>query len=106
LPLPTDQGELKAYVAAVLAVAYRRTDDPCYRTAAAVVRAANPGGRPAQNDDASLAAMAEMLNSGMAESVNKAARMTARSLPGKHSEDAATQRLARKFGQSLHQNGF
>jgi hypothetical protein len=54
-------------------------------------------GRQTINDDAALAEMARVLDAGEAETVEGAARYAAASLPGCHSLNATTKRLARKY---------
>lgn len=83
-------------VLAVLAEALAETGDSRYSVALGIVRGSAPG-RPTRDDTGSLAVMREMLDFGLARSVEHAAKLTAAALIGEMSQHAAAARLARKF---------
>jgi hypothetical protein len=78
------------------ALAAERDDDPAFARAARTF-IADGRGRPAYNDDSQLSEMAELIELGMARSVEDAARMVAMTMLGQHSVPATTRRLAKKF---------
>jgi hypothetical protein len=89
---PVDEGWQREHAARFL----ETHTGPYWRRAAAVLRGA-PAGRPRKDDDASLAAMAEMLDHDLADSIEDAAWRQAGTLIGETCRTSAAKRLARKF---------